>query len=87
MLESVVKSFTWPEFWTVDHENRTVTLSGPNLEERNQRVNSTLLAEKERGTFKLLSRWTNEMLPVYGPNRELVLSIERAACPLFGVVG
>ncbi len=86
MLKRSVDLFSWPAYWSIDHRNQSVTLSGRNLEERNQRVNSTLLAEKDKDTFQILRKWTKEVFPVYGPNRELVLSIERAACPLFGVI-
>lgn len=86
MLKYIVDMFSWPETWKIDHKAQTVTLSGTDLQERNERINSTLLAERDRGTFKLLRKWTGEVLPVYGPGRELVMSIERAACPLFGVV-
>lgn len=42
--------------------------------------------EKNRGTFKFLSKWSDENFPVYGPNKELVLSMEKVATPLFGIV-
>ena len=79
-------AFTWPNYWTVDHDKKSVTLHGGSLEERNQRMRSTLLAEKERNTFLMLRKWTGEAFPVYGPNREVVLSMERNATPLFGVI-
>ena len=49
-------------------------------------MHNALVSEREKGTFKVLKDWANEVFPVYGPNKELVLGIERAAAPLFGVV-
>lgn len=80
-------AFTWPSTgWTVSHEEKLILLSGTSFEERNEIINSTLLAERAQNTFTLLRKWTGEQFAVYGPNRELVLSMERAATPLFGVV-
>jgi hypothetical protein len=45
-----------------------------------------LLQEKEKKAFELLSLWTGESCPVYGPQGYLVLSMERVAAPLFGAV-
>lgn len=47
---------------------------------------STLLEEKQKETFQVLGMWTGEVFPVYGPKGDVVLSIERIAAPLFGVV-
>ena len=70
----------------MDHIHRTVKLLGSSSEERNERLNELLTEAKEKGTFKTLQKWSGEPFPVYGPNREVVLSIERVAAPLFGVV-
>ena len=49
-------------------------------------MHKTLVAEREKGTVKNLQDWTNENFPVWRPGKELVLSIERAGAPLFGIV-
>lgn len=41
---------------------------------------------RDEGKFRVLRGWRNELYPVYGPDGELLLDIERAASPLFGVV-
>lgn len=56
------------------------------MEERNKQIHDTLLAERERGSFKILKGWTSEVFSVYGPQKCLVLSIPRVAAPLFGIV-
>lgn len=43
-------------------------------------------AEREKGTFKVLKKWTGERFPIFGPNRELIADIERSASGLFGIV-
>ncbi len=86
MLESVVNAFSWQESWEVDHQERSVKLIGSGLPERNEVMHVTLISEREKGTFQVLNGWANEVFPVYGPNKELVVSIERAAAPLFGIV-
>lgn len=86
MLKSIVAAFSWSDDWTVSDEHKTVTLHGRCLEERNDRMKATLLAERERNTFLMLRKWTGENFAVYGPDREIVLSMERNATPLFGVI-
>lgn len=41
---------------------------------------------RERQTFKLLNGWRDELWPVYGRNRELLFSMERAAMGLLGTM-
>lgn len=87
LIDKVADRFSWGEDWVVDHSARTVTLmGGDTLSRRNEIMHRTLISEREMGTFKDLQGWTNELFPVYGPNKELVVSIERAAAPLFGVL-
>ena len=86
LLETTAQAVQWDEHWEVDHARRTVKLLGADLEERSQNLHETLAAERERGTFEVLKMWTGEIFPVYGPGKELVLSIERIAAPLFGIL-
>jgi len=86
LLETTAQAVKWGENWEVDHDRRTLKLLGSSLEERNKNMHDTLIAERERKTFKLLDLWTNEVFPVYGPGKELVLSIERTAALLFGIL-
>lgn len=81
-----MRRFSWCERWDVDHVQRVVTLKASNMAERNRILHETLIQERAMDTFKLLRNWRGEVFPVYGPGKELVLSIERAAAPLFGVV-
>ena len=86
MLESIVNTFSWPECWEINGKQKTVKLLGMNLDERNLQMNNTLVAEREKCSFKVLAGWADEVFSVYGPDKRLVLSIERAAAPLFGIV-
>lgn len=75
--------------WTLDDDERTLTLShGTNEEERSAAVAATTSAMRATGHFSILKGWRNELYPVYGPApvKELLFSIERAASALFGIV-
>jgi 8-oxo-dGTP pyrophosphatase MutT (NUDIX family) len=61
-------------------------LLGSNLEERNKNIHDTLIAEREKKSLEVFVDWRDELFPVYGPGKELVLSIERCAAQLFGVL-
>ncbi len=77
---------TWNDHWKVDHEKKTVQLLGDSLETRSERMDQILSAEREKGTFQVLKKWTKELFPIYGPGHELILKLERAAAGLFGIV-
>jgi len=56
------------------------------LDRRNQILAEYLQELREKRIFGVLDGWRDERYPVYGPSRELLLSMERSATPLFGVV-
>ncbi|VUC27038.1 unnamed protein product [Clonostachys rosea] len=73
--------------WHVDQEEQTIVLeSGQTVEERSAAIRKTILAMCEKECFSILRGWRDETFPVFGPDHEVVLHIERCACPLFGVV-
>lgn len=82
----MVRDCAWGDHWQINHPKKTVTLVASNFEERNKIVHETLIREREKDTFKSLRKWSGEVFPVYGAKKELVLSIERVAAPLFGIV-
>ncbi|KAH8778533.1 hypothetical protein F5883DRAFT_693298, partial [Diaporthe sp. PMI_573] len=87
LLQETAQAITWQEgHWKIDHESREIQLLGDTEHERTQRLQEMLLQEKEKKAFELLSLWTGESCPVYGPQGYLVLSMERVAAPLFGAV-
>jgi 8-oxo-dGTP pyrophosphatase MutT (NUDIX family) len=65
---------------------RTVVLfRTPQTEEERTRAVAKLTSYwHERGTFKSLKGWRNELWPVYDRKGELLFSVERAAVGLFG---
>ena len=86
MLPTVVSQIDWLlEFWTVDPHAQIVTLKPDSVAERNLAVSTTLDRERDKRTFAVLSGWRNELYSVYGLNAEVLVSIERAGCALFGV--
>lgn len=87
LLPSVTEVFRGLPDWKVDDENRTLTLmAGPSEEQRSKAVAGTAQAMRATDHFEVLRGWRNELYPVYGPKRELLFSIERAASALFGIV-
>ncbi|KAF2873450.1 thiamine pyrophosphokinase [Massariosphaeria phaeospora] len=87
MLPSVAEVFRNTPNWTLDDDERTLTLNGgSNAAERSQAVMRTLIAVRQTGHFKVLDKWRNELYPVYGKNKELLFNVERSASPLLGVV-
>ncbi len=87
MLPSVVEVFRGLDAWKIDDEARSLTLiAGENEEERSKAVAATCLAMRETEHFRILKGWRGELYPVYGPQGELLFSVERAASALFGIV-
>ncbi|KAF2488115.1 NUDIX hydrolase domain-like protein [Neohortaea acidophila] len=87
VLPSVAQIFRGLPDWKVDDDERRLTLlTGESEEERTRVVAATTQAMKATGHFAVLKGWRNELYPVYGPNRELLFSIERSASALFGIV-
>jgi len=41
---------------------------------------------RKTGHFRVLEKWRDELYPVYGKDRELLFTVERAASPLLGIV-
>ncbi|KAL1587485.1 hypothetical protein WHR41_03823 [Cladosporium halotolerans] len=87
LLPSVAEAFRGLPDWRVDDEERSLTLtSGSTEEERSRIVAATAEAMRATDHFKILRGWRDELYAVYGPKRELLFSIERAASALFGIV-
>jgi 8-oxo-dGTP pyrophosphatase MutT (NUDIX family) len=56
------------------------------FDQRNAILADYLQDVREKRIFRVLDGWRNERYPIYGPNKQLLLSMERSATPLFGVV-
>ncbi|KIW11807.1 hypothetical protein PV08_09079 [Exophiala spinifera] len=80
--------------WSLDQINRILTFQPRNeegqpveaLEGRNLILAQYLQGVREQKVFRVLDGWRSELYPIYGPSKELILSMERSATPLFGVV-
>ncbi|KAJ5158782.1 uncharacterized protein N7500_008433 [Penicillium coprophilum] len=49
-------------------------------------LENTLRATRRLGVISMLESWRDETFPVYGPEGEVLLEIERCASALFGIV-
>ncbi|EUC50700.1 hypothetical protein COCMIDRAFT_31905 [Bipolaris oryzae ATCC 44560] len=87
MLPSVVEVFRGVSNWEIDDNARILCLTaGSNAQERSAAVETTLLALRKTGHFKVLDKWRGELYAVYGKDKELLFNVERSASPLFGVI-
>lgn len=89
VVPSVAAAFRGRDGWALDDESvpKSLTLTkGHDNSSRSAAVKQTLLEMRAEGTFFVLSRWRDEVKPVYGPGGETLFVIERAAAALFGLV-
>ncbi len=87
MLPPVAEIFRGVHNWELNDDERTLTLTaGSTADERSKAIETTLLAMRETGHFKVLNKWRGELYAVYGKNKELLFNVERSATPLLGVV-
>jgi 8-oxo-dGTP pyrophosphatase MutT (NUDIX family) len=87
MLPSVAEVFRGIPHWSIDDDERILTLTeGNDAASRSAAVQTTFLALRTTGHFKVLDKWRDELYPVYGREKELLFNVERAASPLLGVV-
>ncbi|KAK4494900.1 hypothetical protein PRZ48_014256 [Zasmidium cellare] len=87
ILPSVAEVFRGLPDWKLDDGERSLTLmSGESEGERTKIVEATIKAMHATGHFKVLSKWRDELYPVYGPKGDLLFSMERSASALFGIV-
>ncbi|KAK2614634.1 hypothetical protein N8I77_001443 [Diaporthe amygdali] len=89
VVPSVAAAFRDQPGWVLDEDAAPRTLAlvgGDDKESRSALVEETLLRLRSEGKFVILSRWRNEVKPVYGPRGQMLFAIERAAAPLLGVL-
>ncbi|KAF2688234.1 thiamine pyrophosphokinase-related protein-like protein [Lentithecium fluviatile CBS 122367] len=87
LLPSVAEVFRGIPHWHIDDDERILTLTeGTDAASRSAAVQTTFLALRTTGHFKVLDKWRDELYPVYGRQKELLFNVERSASPLLGVV-
>jgi 8-oxo-dGTP pyrophosphatase MutT (NUDIX family) len=87
MLPSVAEVFRGVPHWSIDDNERILTLTeGTDAATRTAAIQTTFLALRATGHFKVLDKWRDELYAVYGREKELLFNVERAASPLLGVV-
>ena len=81
------------QHWKLDETNKTLTFRpkrdvspADSLESRNVLLAREISSLRYQKVFKVLDGWRDEEYPIYGPKRELLLSMERSCTPLFGVI-
>lgn len=84
----VVESLRQIPGWTFDEAGdvKAVTVAGDDEHARSEVVANTFSRLRDSGQFAALSRWRGEAKPVFGPDNEVLFSVERAAAPMLGIV-
>lgn len=84
----VVESLRQIPGWTFNEaeDPKAVTVAGDDEQARSEVVADTFSRLRESGHFAVLSRWPGEVKPVFGPDNEVLCSVERAAAPMLGIV-
>ena len=88
---AIVDRMPWSDIWAVNAARKTVTLLSSTSKSAAEKQFSTSLSTflreiRERKVFRVLDGWREELYPIYNKDKSLIMSIERSASPLFGVV-
>ena len=94
VLPDVAQKFPTGSVFRIDQPSKELVFEPPSapkgtadiVEHRSRILAEYLWNTRETETFRVLDGWRNELYPVYGPNRELLFSMERAASALLGIV-
>lgn len=94
ILPRVVEQFPLTSNWTKDDKAKTLTFQPKQVpsdteeaaKHRTDVLAKDLQAWREAKVFGVLDGWRNELYPVYGPDKQLLFSMERSASALFGIV-
>ncbi|KAK5199502.1 hypothetical protein LTR92_000041 [Exophiala xenobiotica] len=94
MPSKVATQMPLTKHWNLDKSNKRLIFQPRDasgqpvkaLEDRNRILAEYLQSLREKKIFRVLDGWRNELYPIYGPDKSLILSMERSASPLFGVV-
>lgn len=74
--------------WRLDEAEgyKSITVVGDDEATRSEIVADTFSQLREDGQFAVLSRWRGEVKPIFGPDSEVLFSVERAAAAMLGIV-
>ena len=87
VLPSVAEIFRNIPGWELDGKLHTLTLTaGNDRQSRSAAVAATAAAMRATGHFQVLSKWRDELYPVFGEDGSVLFDIERSASALFGIV-
>ncbi|KAL9049531.1 MAG: hypothetical protein Q9162_007177 [Coniocarpon cinnabarinum] len=87
VLPSVAEVFRNIPGWELDEKLHTLTLvAGKDRQSRSAVVAATAAAMRATGHFQVLSKWRDELYPVFAEDGTVLFDIERAASALFGIV-
>ncbi|KAL6399706.1 hypothetical protein AUP68_17112 [Ilyonectria robusta] len=65
---------------------KSITVVGDDEPSRSKIVALTFSQLRDSGGFEVLSRWRDELKPIFGPDNAVLFSVERAAASMLGIV-
>lgn len=94
ILPHIAERFPLTSDWDRNSTTQTLTFKPSNVPsdpEQAAQYRTKILAKylqetREARVFQVLDGWRDELYPVFGPDRQLLFSMERSASPLFGIV-
>lgn len=89
LLPSVVNALSaFPQYFTITKSNRTIKLNSTlnSIELRTEALSKIGEIWKSESKFQTLLGWRNENYTIYEPSNNVYFYLERAMCPLLGVV-
>ncbi|KAE8153042.1 putative NUDIX family hydrolase [Aspergillus avenaceus] len=86
---TIVEGTPWPEeHWDTGSPDAVVLKTPPRtpISARTKIIENAIHRIAQAGNDGILKNWRNERFPVYGPDAEVVMEIERSASAHFGIV-
>ncbi|KAK9237080.1 NUDIX hydrolase domain-like protein [Lipomyces kononenkoae] len=76
------------QLFVVSDEDQRVGIAPEydSVEKRSKMMNDLALIWRNDNKFKVLKGWRSELYPIFYPSSKLYFTLERSACPIFGLV-
>jgi 8-oxo-dGTP pyrophosphatase MutT (NUDIX family) len=85
--KDTVSKVNWPDFWTVNEEERKLVFhGGDTFEQRTKRMETTLRENRKKDKTSAFGRWSDERFPLYTDTGEHILDLDGSGVDAFGIV-
>ncbi|OOF96861.1 hypothetical protein ASPCADRAFT_506445 [Aspergillus carbonarius ITEM 5010] len=83
----LIATFPWSQdIWSINPTTPSITLMTSPTATTASRTATLLPTIRQMASLGIFTGWRDETFPLYGPNGEIILEVERAASALFGIV-